>query len=110
MVAGLPEAMTVSQPPRPSTVASNAATDSNHGDEPDKDSESDSARDITLEETVRILGDYVMLSRASVKPNLAATLPSPHQPLNRRRNFREVKFRWGNRWAASIIGSGAPIG
>jgi len=73
--AGLPEAMTVRQPPRPSTVASNAAADSHNGVEPDKDSEPESARDITLEETVRILGDYVTLSSASAKPNLAATLP-----------------------------------
>jgi hypothetical protein len=66
--------MTVPQPPRPATVASNAATDSNNGVEPDR-IQADSARDITLE-TVRILGDYVTLSNAAAKYNLAATLPS----------------------------------
>lgn len=71
--AGLPQAMTVSQKSRPSTVGGNASSDTNDGSAPDMDS----ARDIVLEETVRILGDYVILSSAPAKPSLAATRPSP---------------------------------
>ena len=45
----------------------------NHDDiEMDKDTDQDSSRDIIMEETLRVLGDYVNLSRDVGKPNLTA--------------------------------------
>ena len=50
----------------------NAALASHVDIELDKDLEKTSSRDIIMEETLRILGDYVTLSSDAVKPNLTA--------------------------------------
>ncbi|HEX5217973.1 MAG TPA: carboxy terminal-processing peptidase [Verrucomicrobiae bacterium] len=72
--AGLPEAMTVSRNSRPSNLLSNASSATNDESGAENDLEHDS-RDIVLEETVRILGDYVNLT-APTKPTVAAKTAS----------------------------------
>ena len=73
--AGLPEAMAARPEPRSSAAASKAALASHDDIEPDKDLDKAASRDIILEETLRILGDYVTLSSDAVKPNLTAVGP-----------------------------------
>ncbi len=70
--AGLPEAMAVRTESQPSGDVVNAAQASHDDIELDKDLDKTASRDIILEETLRILGDYVTLSSDAVKPNLTA--------------------------------------
>ena len=68
--AGLPEAMRVTPAPRV-TAARDAGTSEN---EDGLERETDSGRDLSLEETERILADYVTLGSSPQHPNLTAAI------------------------------------
>ena len=72
-VNGLPEVMSMPQAPRPSAVANNSSAESHDEFEPEKDS----ARDIILEETERILADYVTLGSAPGRPGITVARLAP---------------------------------